>query len=451
MSDSSEADEKAPSRASPTPAAERIETLDVLRGLALFGILLINLSAMVMPTDWFHVAWDDIGPIDTGVEALKVLFFQGKFYTLFGFLFGVGFALQLSRAEDKGVGFVFRYIWRMLLLLAIGVFHYVVIWDGDILTTYASCGLILLLFMAVKRLFDWLYRLVTRGRKRRTPRWWVLVGACLFMFGPLALFGGFSWFTYGAKQASLAGEELTTMQQRAVDQLAEISSPKRKAERAKQDAETLLVHTEGSYPDLVQHRAKTLPRHLMPVPFWGSFIAIFLLGAYFGRRGFFARAAELRRGFKRLTIAALVFGLPLTGLFLWVCVAKAGQEMPWWQSTNYILKATSGLAIALALVGAVTLGMLGRARAWLTHLAPIGRMALTNYLLQSVIGTTLIFGYGVGLVGDIGATAQALICVVIFGVQIVGSRWWLARYRFGPVEWLWRSATYLRRQPMRRD
>ena len=154
-------------RAEPVCPGERIVTLDVLRGIALWGILFVNVSATTQPADWFGVAWTEIGPLDYLTEVLKLFFVQGKFYTLFAFLFGLGFAVQLGRAEDKGQRFVWRFLWRMLLLWGIGFAHVIFLWDGDILNMYAVGGVLLLVFYGIKRLLD---RLVQVGEQGPTGR-----------------------------------------------------------------------------------------------------------------------------------------------------------------------------------------------------------------------------------------------------------------------------------------
>ena len=442
--------EPTPARAGPIPAAERILTLDVLRGLALFGILLINVSALSLPTDWFRVDWDGIGAAEYAVEVGKLIFFQGKFYTLFAFLFGVGFAIQLTRAERKGVGFAARFFWRMLLLYAIGVTHIVVLWDGDILNLYAGVGLLLLLFYGLKRLLDIPVRKLSKKGRKRAPRWVVLVvlGA-LFAFSQGAPLG-FSIYAYQTHQAYLAGETLNDTQQWIIGQLADARSPERAEERAKRKAEGDEIFKNGGYLDTVRYRTDGLWPNLHPNPFWLTLLCIFILGAYVGRQDFIGRAQELRQGFKRLTLYSLAVGVPATAAFVLVTVSGDLEPYPWLQVTQFVTKTVSGLAFALALVGAVTLAMMTGARKWLLHLAPVGQMALTNYLLQSAIGVYVFYGYGLGLMGKLNAVEQVPYCVILFTLQVLFSRWWLSRFRFGPVEWLWRSLTYLRRQPMRR-
>lgn len=438
-------------RADPIPESERIHTMDVLRGIALLGILVINVSAFVLPIDWFRVDWDNIGPVEYAVEIGKRFFAEGKFYTLFALLFGMGFAVQLGRAEQKGVGFAARYLWRTILLFAIGVFHLIVIWDGDILTAYAICGLVLLLLYGLKRALNWLVRKLSRKGRTKAPTWLSLIGAFILIYGLIGASAGFSVYAYQTKQAAEAGQSLSGFQKQIMKQLKRAKDPEKVAERERKKAEENQIFASGSYPDVVAYRVDHLGQRLFLGPFWLTLVGIFLIGAYIGRRGFIARAEQLKRGFKWLTAISLTIGIPASVVFVWLSMVTQDEVVPWWQVPHWAAKTTAGLTLALALIGGVTLLMTSGARRWLMHLAPVGRMALSNYLLQSVISTTVIYGYGGGLVLRLNAVEQMLYVTVLFAFQIVISRWWLQRYRFGPVEWLWRSLAYFRRQPMRRS
>lgn len=444
------AGEARPAPFGPVRPRERIVTLDVLRGFALFGILFVNVTATTQPADWFGVRWHEIGALDTAIEVLKLFFVQGKFYTLFAFLFGIGFAIQLERAEHRGQRFAWRFAWRMVLLFGIGLFHVLFIWDGDILNTYAVGGLILLLFYGVKRLLDRLARRLTGGPRQGIGRRWALAGVVVLVFGPLLLFAGFLTYAFDVRAAALAGEELTEFQQGVWRQIQSVEDPVRVAQREERRAETTATFAHGDFSDTLAHRILHLPQRIISGPFWLIVAGIFMLGAYFGRQDFIGRAAELRDGFRRLLVVSSLVGAPLSAVFVYVSMTAPELEALAWSSwINFTTKTASGLAFALAYVALITLLMLTAARRWLEPLAPVGRMALSNYLLQSVVGTVVFYGFGLGLMGELGSFEQVLYIVVLFGTQMACSRWWLTRYRFGPVEWLWRSLTYLRWQPMR--
>lgn len=438
-------------RVGPIAAAERILTLDVLRGFALFGILFVNVNALVHPTSWFTVNWSELGAFDYAFEAFNILFTQGKFYTLFAFLFGLGFAVQLGRAEKKGVRFAGRFFWRLLLLWLIGVTHMIVLWDGDILNTYAVGGVFLLLFYGLKRLIDKAVRRFSKKRDK-APRGLALVMAGILIFGPLGLFAGFMTYATSIQQKAVAGIELDEGEMEVWEQIQQADDPERKAEREESQAKKLDTYKNGSYLDTVNMRIESFANRAISGPFWLMIAGIFMIGAYFGRNNFIGRAQEYRAGFRKLMWTSLIVGLPLTSGFLYVHIAGEGApNFSWFNFLNFFFKTSAGLAFALFFVAAITLAMLTSARDWLKWFAPVGRMALSNYLLQSVIGTTVFYGYGLGLVDSVGNGFELGYMLVLFAFQIWVSTWWLERFRFGPVEWLWRSLTYWKLQPMRRD
>lgn len=434
----------------PVQPSERIHTLDVLRGFALFGILFVNVTALSQPGDWFGVAWQELGPVNYAVEVFKLFFTQGKFYTLFAFLFGLGFAVQLTRAEQRGGRFAGRFFWRVTLLFVIGVLHIVFLWDGDILNTYAVGGVLLLMFFGMKRGIDRLLRRFSKGRREKAPRWIILMAAAILIFGPLTAFGLFVDHAMDVREAALAGEELSEFDQDVWEQVQKADDPERVSKHDERIASVNKTFAEGSYVDTVSYRMEQFGKRVLSGPFWFMIAGIFMIGAYFGRNNFIGRAAELRSGFNKLMIISLLTGIPLSAWFVYVSIAGHGQsQISWWPWLNFFTKTASGLAFALFYVAAVTLLMQTRARGWLEYLAPVGRTALSNYLLQSLIGTTVFYGYGFGLTGKLDALAQVGYIVVLFAFQMWLSKWWLARFRFGPVEWLWRSLTYFKRQPMR--
>ncbi|HEX6927932.1 MAG TPA: hypothetical protein VF267_01685, partial [Gammaproteobacteria bacterium] len=326
----------------PVRPSERIDTLDVLRGFALFGILFINVSALVNPADWFSVDWDGIGPVNYAVEVLKLFFVQGKFYSLFAFLFGLGFAVQLARAEKAGRAFAARFLWRVFLLWLIGILHLVFLWDGDILNTYAVAGVILLLFYGAKRGLDWLVRRLGNGRREKSPRWLALPAAALLMFGPLLAFAAFVDHAFDVRDAALAGEALNEFDRNVQEQIQSMEDPGKIAEREAERTAALETFTHGSYMDTVRYRIGKLPDRTLSGPFWFMVAGLFLVGAYFGRNNFIGRAGELRSGFRKLLLASAAIGVPLSLLFVYVGIHHPPQpSLSWWQWSNFFLKTAS--------------------------------------------------------------------------------------------------------------
>jgi uncharacterized protein len=400
----------------PVTAIERIETLDVLRGFALFGILLVNMALFSWPVYQFALA----EPVWTrGVDrfadwTVRVLA-EGKFYPLFSFLFGLGVAIQMERAEARGAAFAGRYTRRLLVLLGIGLIHAFLIWEGDILVLYALSGFLLLAF-----------------RKCRPGT--LLVWAAIALGIPLALhvaIGGM--MTVGSLVPGFA----ETIEQEWL-KTAETYTYLTK--------HNLRVFAQGSFSEILVERARNIAFLYSHSWAYGPTVfAMFLSGMYVGRRGIFQDIEKHRDLIRRVTVLSLFLGLPLNLLYAF----GYGSAGSLWVVAMAALM-VGGPALSLGYAGALTL--LLRRNSWQLRLRPVaaaGRMALSNYLFQSVTCTTIFYSYGFGLYGSVGRTAGLALAVVIYTAQLPISVWWLSRFRCGPVEWLWRSLTYGRRQPMR--
>ena len=401
----------------PIAVAERIEAMDVLRGFALLGILLMNLEGFVGPV---MASASGVDPALTGadriVDLLVYVLVQGKFYTLFSLLFGMGFAVMSQRAEQAGRPFAGTYWRRGLVLLAIGVLHAVFIWAGDILMMYALCSFLLLAF-------------------RPLPyRWYAWLGLAAYV-APIAFM-----YLMGAMGSLLAGTEAwdKVMAQIGAQLQALIES-----ERA--------AYGGGSYADATWQRLKSAGMALSNITMFG-FIAfgLFLLGAWFVRSGAIARPREFGRLYGLLRWGALPLGLlaMLGSLALSPTMDFATFSLR--LSTAFALQMTANLLMCLGylawILKALQAPVFERA---LSVLAPAGRMALTNYLLQSLVCTWIFYGYGLGYFEQLPRAWHPLFALVLFGGQVLLSHAWLSRFRFGPVEWLWRSLTYASPQPMR--
>jgi uncharacterized protein len=403
----------------PVAAEERIETLDILRGFALFGILLVNMAFFntAFFTLFTGTPWTSLP--DRLASGFIRAFAEGKFYTIFSFLFGLGFALIMQRSAARDRPVVPLYVRRLLALLLIGIAHAVLLWYGDILVTYALLGFVLLLF---------------RNCRPRT----LLIWAAVLLLLPVLVGSAFiALFTAlqntPAFQEGMAGSDPTALYR----ELA---------------ATATAIYSEGSYGEIVQHRLGEL---LWVLPFglfvqgWGV-LAMFLLGLYAGKRELFRDVEAHRPLFRRLLIWGLVIGLPLN-LLSAVLYNPQMQSFSAASLVGVVNTYIGAPALSFAYIAAVTL--LVQRDVWRRRLAPIGsvgRMALTNYLLQSLICTTLFYGYGLGLFGQVGPAVGLVLSVVIYAIQVPWSVWWLQRFQYGPMEWLWRVLTYGRRQPIRR-
>lgn len=436
-------------QARPIEAKERILTLDVLRGFALFGIMFVNVYAFVHPAEWFTVKWTELSSAEYLAEMFKITFTQGKFYSLFAFLFGLGFAVQLASAERRGTPFALRFLWRLVILFAIAVVHFIFLWDGDILNSYAAGGVLLLIAYLLKRALDMGLSKVTKGRKTKLPRWLMLLTAVVILYGPLT-----GWYLEIQKNEAIierhqAGAELNEQEQKFIERYNKFRTPEALEKRQARTDKITKTFAEGSYWDTVERRMSIVTMRMGPSFFWLTVFGLFLVGAYFGRNNFIGRAAELKSGFVKLGIVTFLVGAFANAGFLYASIARPENGGMIWGFLNFSNKSVAGLSWALMYVSIITLLMLGPAQKYLKVFAPVGQMALTNYLMQSLIGGIVFYGYGFGLVGKLNAFEQMAYMVIVFSAQVMFSRWWLSRYRFGPMEWVWRSLTYFKAQPMR--
>lgn len=370
----------------PVALEGRTVALDIVRGFALLGILIANLPIF----SYFYSLYEPLsfpGLTTTGraAEWIVRVFAEGSFYPLFSFLFGLGFALQLR----KGDAVIPIYRRRLLVLLGIGLIHAIFVWYGDILVSYALLGLVLMTF---------------RKRRDRTLLVWTTVGL-LYTFVFFALTGA------GETQTALPAELTTTVE-----------------------------HTfqTGSYLEVVILDLGWLAFNLLNIVFIGpQILAFFLLGLLVGRRGLLENLGAYQPLFRKALLLALGLALP-----------TAAQAVALWLDTPYPLLEAYDLAIGSPALGFAYLSglllLLDRS-VWqrrLQPLAAVGRIALSNYLAQSLVCVLIFYPYGLGLFGRLGPAWGLLLSAVIYSVQIGLSNLWLARFRFGPAEWLWRSLTY---------
>ena len=406
---------------SPVTAGERIETLDVLRGFALFGILTVNMALFSWPVYEVVMGARDWGTRSDVMADWVVRFLaEGKFYPLFSFLFGLGMAIQMERAEARGAPFAGRFSRRLLVLLGIGLMHAFLVWEGDILVWYAVFGFLLLAF---------------RKCKPRT----LLVWAVIFLLIPVALYTLFwamiaigSLFPEGAK----AIEEEFARADEYYSRMAE---------------ENLRVFALGSAAEIFGQRARNVLFLWQYTWFYApNFFAMFLLGLYAGKRRILHNVEANVAFIRRLLVWGLCLGVPANLIYTaGYNFAKPSDVNLAWVITAAAL-ATGGPALCFAYITAITL--LLRCSRWQNRLRPVadaGRMALSNYLLQSLVCTTIFYSYGLSWYGSVGRAAGLGLVLIIYAAQIPLSVWWLKHFRFGPAEWLWRSLTYGKRQPMR--
>lgn len=399
----------------PLSSSERVEVLDVLRGLAVGGILIGNMqwfSGYGMMPPALTEQWP---VIDKAVHYLVHVFVEGKFYSVFSLLFGFGFALQIARAEERGDANASLFKRRLFWLLVIGLLHAYLLWAGDILSIYAVMGFVLLLFRkkADASLLKWVVILLA------IPVITYTLFYILFLaFAPPDLAAGM--------QASQADRWYNGVRMVRESSYLEIVSGYN------------LQYIFGRYMGLIFD---------MRLP---KILAMFLLGFYACRKGFFQSPVEHKPFIRKVLIYCLILGLIGNVLFS----TLSGRETSFPPSAAGLISVVNycfGVP-AMALFYAAAVSMLWQKDMWrkvLGFLAPVGRMALTNYLMQTVICVLIFYGYGFGYFGNVGAVQATLIALAIFGFQIFASAMWLKYFSYGPMEWIWRQLTYGKRISLR--
>jgi uncharacterized protein len=402
-------------RIGPTPPGERIEVIDVLRGLAICGILLGNMQ-------WFS-GYGMLPPllVEQTPVADKVTTFlihflvEGKFYSIFSFLFGFGFALQISRAEARGDAKASLFKRRLFWLLVIGLLHAWLLWGGDIVSIYAVMGFVLLLF---------------RRKSNRSLLKWSLGLMIIPIVSYLLLSVLFISF--------VSPEQIAEFHATQIDDWNGLVATVGQSTYLQIVTDYNVNYVVGRYGGLIFQ---------MRLP---KILAMFLLGFYAYRIGVFQDMAAHARFIRRVMIYGL--GLGVIGNLLMAALSGGEASLP--PSVGTVIGVIGyafgvpALAIGIAALVA-TLWMKDRWRPVLHVFAPVGRMALTNYIMQTVICVTIFYGYGFGRFGTIGATAATSTALVIFAFQTIVSTIWLKVFAYGPLEWIWRQLTYRQRLDLR--
>lgn len=398
----------------PTPVArgERLQALDVLRGLALPGILLMNLEAF---TGGLMQSMTGLDPAlrgaDRVVDALVLVFVQGKFYPLFALLFGMGFAVMAQRARALPPStFTAVYARRLAALAVIGLLHTLLLWSGDILLGYALVGVLLL---------------ALQGAPTRA-----LPGiAALSLAFALGL-----WLALGALLALAQGM--------GVD---DASAPTLARTLA---AEQALIR-DGTWAAALQARIADLGLMLVGLPLLvGIVLAMFLLGRWAVERQLIAGAMPRVMAWMRWGALPAGLALTLASLSLAPHIDPLSPTMR--ETVAEAMRMLGGVLQCLGYVAWVLRALEVPALARVLGVfAPAGRMALTLYLMQSLVCTWLVSGYGLGLADALARAWHPAFVLGLVGLQVAFAHAWFARYRFGPMEWLWRWATYGVRPPMR--
>ena len=385
----------------PVNPSERIDAIDALRGLALFGVLAINVAMefRVSIFEQFLPPADTTSTLDRAAQTFLTMAIELKAFALFSLLFGMGLAIQFERLAPNPRRAVLL-VRRLAVLLVIGLGHLFLIWNGDILTEYSLAGLLVLPFL-------W------------GPRWLLAAGASLF----LALY-------------------------LAMPLLPPVVSWPTMAWMKDHVVEARQVYGMGGLPDILAFRIREvtsiLPLHTAIFP---RTLALFLFGMLAWRMDIVRRPAAHRL----LLLAVAVVGILVGGALTVAEQAQALSGLPWLNRAHLSLEQLATFLLATG-YGAAVFGILNTqaGKRMLGWAAPLGRMAFTNYLAQSVIFGWIFYGYGLGLFGRVRVVEALAIGVGVYVAQVIFSAQWLGYYRFGPVEWLWRSLMYGTPQRLRR-
>lgn len=387
----------------------RIVTLDIIRGFAILGIFLVNMPSFTGSESMIYTG------IDKTIRMLFDLFVQTKFYTIFSFLFGLGFYIFMTRAEARGEKVFRLFSRRLFVLLMFGILHIVLLWEGDILHTYAITGFFLLLF----------YRC-----KPKTILIWAFSLILFFQF----LLGSSALLTYISEQFDGSDHFSEEMKQDTLSR----------------GQEKIDAYTTKSYGELLKWRIPNEEVELLyNIPFAiPDILGMFLLGLFAGKIDLFRRVKELKRKLRITQIITLLLSIPALAAIVW-SYSKLDEVTFMYSLGNYFFVHFSGLTLSIFYIVSITLML--ESQIWQRLLNPfryVGQMALTNYLCQTFFG--FIVFYGFGLFGQVSLAKGLLYSISFYCVQLICSYFWLKKFQFGPFEWLWRAMTYGKVQKFRK-
>lgn len=401
---------------------KRIAFLDVLRGLSIFGIFLANLQ-------WFSFSFLRVGgkyvfpEADSKLSFLYAVLVDGKFYSIFSLLFGWGIAIQINKLHQSGhqsIKFIYR---RLLFMLWLGGVHLFFIWEGDIVFFYAIVGFILVYF------------------RKYSDRTIVLTGI-LLVLSPIVLYTlkmVFPWFNYPAETLVDLGDYLYKRNG--------LTDPYSKSV-AYLENDSILTDVWINICDSPYRYAD-----LFFVSRISKVLGAMLIGFAIGRSGIYTKLPRYKKQLSFIVIITALMTLPLNYfLALLAENSKAYYGLQIEGLYYTIVYALAVFPLAMAYVaGLALLFESGRIRFILNLFVPLGKMAFSNYMMQSLIGIFTFYGIGLGLMHQMGALSWTLFAIVVLATQIIVSTLWLRYFNFGPLEWIWRSLTHGRMQPWRKN
>ena len=410
---------------------KRINVIDALRGFALLGVILIHMMQKFGYLSDNIIEGARYPMFDTIIQLLVTHVIAGRFITIFSFLFGLSFFIQMDRASKRGVDFRGRFLWRMVILFVIGIvgttFAYM-----DILTLYAFYGIILVLLFPLRN--------------------WVLITlTSLILFGlPLMSMVGFDNITFN--------ETIT------LNQPSDANVVDRETLNTTTNEDVLITNSsfiESAKDNLFVKTKEKLNFQFRKSSIGYIVLALFILGFVVGRTGFFEKVNIKRKKNYILLISFFIVS---------VVTKLLGRLVAPENSTDIFLLVSQGLKVPISSIIALTLndlsmlfqsGVLAMGfivlyqtkflSKYLDLLSPYGRMGLTNYEAQNVVGAILFSSWGLGsFFGGLGITELFFLGLIIYAIQIIASKQWLRHFLYGPLEWLWRSGTYMKWQSFKR-
>lgn len=401
----------------PIDPNKRIEIIDILRGFALLGIIFMNMSFF---SGYMFMPFEELKQIsnfelDNKLYNFLEVIVTGKFYTIFSILFAVGFYIQFNKNRDRTADFFRTYRRRLFILLIIGILH-TLFWYGDILLTYSIFGFILILFRNVK--------------PKKLLRW-----SLFFLLLPFLFDFALLLFIEVFKPNIPANTDEIPMSRVSYPDMLNV--------------DVINTFRDGSVIEIFKLNIHNfIWKHLGYIPTGGyfKFLGIFLLGYYMASIEFFKKTPKSIK----LIVIVLICGIIITIASKFLKGNVYG--LPTLQSIRYkFLSLVGQLLISISYIMAIIkIAQTTIGKKVFKYLIPVGRTALSNYLIQTVLMVVLFYNFGFGLFGKIGLTLTFVIAVIIVAIQIILSNIWLKHYRFGPFEWAWRSLTYKKRIKIRR-
>mgnify|MGYP001226915514 CR=1 FL=1 len=385
-------------RISPLRESKRLVWIDAIRGFAIFGIFMVNIRAFSAPY-FMYGEVRDLAQLNRMMQVIIDIFFQASFYTLFSILFGFGMQMMKERIETRQESLYPILFRRMAILLCFGTIHAFVLWHGDILFSYSITGFLLIFLLHLNK---------------RTQ-----LTMAMYLLGITVAF--ISWLYYVTR------DYLGYPNKQAIDEAI-----------AHYQSSSLSIIWKQNYQDWMYSNSGMGFLFLLIV-----LLSFFLMGVYIAKKKWLHEPKKHRNTLIKVWILSLI-------LFIGLKMGPYMFSNPLWFS--YIQDNVGGVASAVFYIVSMTL--LAQSRLGMKLIMPftyVGRMALTNYILQSLLSFILFYGVGFGLYDAVSPIVGTFIVVLVYILQTMFSKWWLTHFRFGPLEWLWRSLTYWKKQPFKRE